>query len=420
MADENYDAFVKAYNNFDSRPLEGESMRKFYVDDFTKDITHSIIKTIQITEKFRKILIIGHTGCGKSTILNKVAEELADKYHVVAFSVADKLNLMDIETIDILTTIYLQLICSLKDMQQGIEGILKSFGELVKNIKNKLNLEEVEFKLLESISFKIKVESESRDAVREAFRKQVETIQQNISKVCEEILEKTKKDILIIIDDLDKLKDEDLTEKIFFKESHMITMPKAKIIFTFPLATYYSSGFLHITDKFSHEFIRLVNLYDIEKNYLESSFAILKKLVMKRIDERFISDNALKYLINHSGGLLRDLIKFMQDACKIVIDRDLSVIDDETSKKVIRDKVNEYGRLFDFPGYESEVKKIIESQNKFSTENKTLVYLLRYLFILEYGKQGEQTWYDAHPCLKSLIRLDKEKINIPNEWLEDS
>ena len=41
-----YDAFVKAYNNFDYRPLEGESMRKFYVDDFTKDTTNSIIKTI--------------------------------------------------------------------------------------------------------------------------------------------------------------------------------------------------------------------------------------------------------------------------------------------------------------------------------------------------------------------------------------
>ncbi|MCP5107230.1 MAG: hypothetical protein GY950_27835, partial [bacterium] len=88
MANKNYDAFVEAYNNFDSRPLEGESMKKFYVDDFTRDITNSIIKTVQITEKFRKILIIGHTGCGKSTILNKVAEELEDKYHVVTFSVA--------------------------------------------------------------------------------------------------------------------------------------------------------------------------------------------------------------------------------------------------------------------------------------------------------------------------------------------
>jgi energy-coupling factor transporter ATP-binding protein EcfA2 len=420
MPNENYDAFVKAYNNFDSRPLEGESMRKFYVDDFTKDITHSIIKTIQITEKFRKILIIGHTGCGKSTILNKVAVELTGRYHVVAFSVADKLNLMDIETIDILTTIYLQLIYSLKDMQQGIEGILKSFGELVKNIKNKLNLEEVEFKLLESISFKIKVESESRDVIRAELKKQVGTIQKNISDVFDEIRKKSDKDILIIIDDLDKLKDEDLTEKIFFKETHMITMPKAKIIFTFPLATYYSEGFVHITDKFSHEFIRLVNMYDIENNYQNSSFNTLRKLVLKRIDEKLISTEALKYLIDHSGGLLRDLIKFMQDACKIVIDRNLSSINEETSKKVIQDKVNEYGRLFDFPRYENEVKKIIETQNKIAIDNKTLVYLLRYLFILEYGRHGEQTWYDAHPCLRQLLRHDKESINIPDEWLEDS
>lgn len=420
MANKNYDAFVEAYNNFDSRPLKGESMRKFYVDDFTKDITTSIIKTIQITEKFGKILIIGHTGCGKSTILNKVAEELKDQYHVVAFSVANELNMMDIETIDILTTIYLQLIYSLNEEGKGIESILKSFGDLVEKIKVNLKVEEKGINLLKSISFKIKVDSESRDAIRNEFRKQVETIQQNISKVCAEIRDKTKKDILIIIDDLDKLKDEDLTEKIFFKEDHMLIMPEAKIIFTFPLATYYSSGFVHITEKFSHEFIRLVNLYDIDKNYLESSLAILKKLVLKRIEKTLISDEALKYLIDHSGGLLRDLIKFMQDACKIVIDRELPNIDNETAKKVIRDKTNEYHRLFDFPRYESEVKKIIETQNKFAVENKTLVYLLRYLFILEYGRQGEQTWYDAHPCLKSLVRFDKERINIPDEWLEDS
>lgn len=85
MSDEKYDAFVEAYNNFDYRPLKGESMRKFYVDDFTKDMTNSIIKTIQITERFKKVLIIGHTGCGKSTILNKVAEELKDKYLLFLF-----------------------------------------------------------------------------------------------------------------------------------------------------------------------------------------------------------------------------------------------------------------------------------------------------------------------------------------------
>ena len=32
---------------------------------------------------YRKILIIGHIGCGKSTILNKVAEELKDMTIIV-------------------------------------------------------------------------------------------------------------------------------------------------------------------------------------------------------------------------------------------------------------------------------------------------------------------------------------------------
>jgi predicted ATP-binding protein involved in virulence len=422
MANQNYDAFVKAYNNFDSRPLAGESMRKFYVDDFTKDITHSIIKTVQITEKYRKILIIGHTGCGKSTILNKVAEELKDQYHVVAFSVANELNMMDIETIDILTTIYLQLIYSLKEKEEekALERILKSLENLAEKITGNSKIQEMGLALLKSISFKIKVDPESREAIRGTFRKQVETIQENISTVCKEIRKKTKKDILIIIDDLDKLKDEDLTEKIFLKEAHMLTVPEARVILTFPLATYYSSVFVHVTDKFSHQFIPLVNLYGMDNDYRESSFELLKKLVLKRIDKELISGEALQSLIDHSGGLLRDLIQFMQDACKIVSDKNLAIIDNEIAQTVIQYKTNEYGRLFDFPRYENEVRKIIDTHNKSAIENTTLVYLLRYLLILEYGRPGEQSWYDAHPCLKRLLRYDEEGLDIPDEWLVDS
>jgi len=104
---ENYDAFVKAYNNFDSQPLSGERMRQFYIDDFTKDSVNEIKTTIQITERFRKMLVIGHRGCGKSTILNKVAEELDNSYHIVSFSAASVLNMMDVETVDILLAIHL-------------------------------------------------------------------------------------------------------------------------------------------------------------------------------------------------------------------------------------------------------------------------------------------------------------------------
>ncbi len=111
------EAFIKAYNNFDSRPLAGETLKKFYIDDFTKDAVNSIRTTIKISERFRKLLVIGHRGCGKSTILNKVAEELRNNFHIVSFSAAETLNMNDVETIDILISIsiYLQLINSMNE-----------------------------------------------------------------------------------------------------------------------------------------------------------------------------------------------------------------------------------------------------------------------------------------------------------------
>jgi len=472
MANTAYEAFVEAYNNFDYRPLKGESLRKFYVDDFTRDTVKSIKTTVKITERFRKILVIGHTGCDKSTILNKVAEELQDDYHIVIFSVADELNLMDIETIDILTTIYMQLIASVE--RKGLNRLLKGFEELVASVKNTFRLDEVGVELLKAISFKIKVESESREMIRKEFKNRLQTLQKNISEACGMISEqtahlklteqsfenlrnetipipqnvlqtlqplqnktyreeeafgqaieqhvgdkqqterykglivkhaRTEKDVLIIIDDLDKLKNE-FAQKVFFDETRLLTMIDAKVIFTFPLANYYSPSFNHISDKFEDEFIQLVNLYTIEDKYQPSSLEMLKKLVLKRIEQQYISDEAMKYLIDHSGGLLRDLIKFMQDACKLALLEEVAIIDGdkEIPQRVVQDKINEYKGVFDFPEYENAVKEIMQKRTREGIKNEHLHYLLRYLFVLEYGRRGKESWYAVHPCLKELLQ----------------
>ncbi len=43
----NYDAFVKAYNNFDSRPLSKAWGKDFYVDDFTK-VSNRLTKEVEL------------------------------------------------------------------------------------------------------------------------------------------------------------------------------------------------------------------------------------------------------------------------------------------------------------------------------------------------------------------------------------
>ncbi len=406
MSDNNItEALTEAYNNFDSRPLAGETLRKFYIDDFTKIPVNSIKTTIKISEKFRKMLVIGHRGCGKSTILNKVAEELKEDFHIISFSAADTLNMNDVETIDILISIYLQILNSINE--SGISVPIASFDDIMNTVKSRLKISEAGVNLLKILTFKIKVENESRSALREEFRNQIEILDNGISECIDRISKhyqkvvknSKRKDVLIIIDDLDKL-DSECGEKVFFQDSHLLTMPKAKIIYTFPLETYYCESFNTFKDRYEDQFISLV-VVDQEKNG-DIGIKKLQKMVLQRIDQQYITEEALKEMIPASGGLLRDLIKFMQDACKKAIVHDAKIIDKTIAEQVINSTANHYKRLFDFPNYREYVMKISSNSQRSEIENKKLIYLLKYLFILEY-RFKDDLWYDAHPCLKKIL-----------------
>ncbi len=411
------EAFANAYNNFDSRPLSGQTLRDFYVDDFTKDAVKSIKTTIKISERYRKMLVIGHRGCGKSTILNKVSEELNDNFHLVSFSAADTLNMKDVETIDILISIYLQLLNSLHKLQSINENKIKyafdKFNEIMQSVKNKLRIvdNEVGVNLFKIISFKIKVEDESRLVLRKEFRNKIQTLNNGISSCILSILENYEnqndkvKEVLIVIDDLDKL-ELDFAKKIFFKDSQILTMPEAKIIYTFPLETYYCEEFLEIKDRYEDQFISLV-VVDEDQNG-DIGIQQLRKVILQRINEQYIEPEALKYMILLSGGLLRDLIKFMQDACKKAIVQNAEVITQNIAEDVINDAVNHYEQKFDFLTYKEEVITIKETHKRSSITNKNLIYLLRYLFVLEYKLKNGKLWYDVHPCLEKVLKGEQQ------------
>jgi nucleoside-triphosphatase THEP1 len=397
MSNNKYEeAFIQAYNHFDSQPLKGERLQKFYIDDFTKDSVKGIITTIRITERFKKMLVIGHRGCGKSTILNKVAEELKNDYHVVAFSAADVINMMDVETVDILLGTYLQVLDSVKE-HKWFDSLLQPFKKLIK-----FSPEEVNF--LGMLALKFRVEPESRHALRQDLRNQMDTLQKNLSEAFNQIQAKNNKDVLIIIDDLDKLETK-FAERVFYENPDLLILPQAKIVYTFPLDTYYRPDFIRIRDRYEDQFISVVNLQTVTGERLETSQQALTKLIRRRIKSALVTDDAINYVIQMSGGLLRDLVKFMQDACKLAIMDNASVINQSTVEEVIDDYINDYYRVFDFPNYTEKVQHIAQT-NK-TVDNKTLVYLLRYLFVLEY-RYRRKLWYDVHPCLNKALALESE------------
>ena len=361
-----------------------------------------------MSEKYRKMLVIGHRGCGKSTILNKVAEELQNDFYIVSFYASDILNMNDVETIDILISIYLQILTSMENNE--IKNIpWQKFEEIMKFSKQKLDLTEVNVSLLKRLSFKFKAETESREILREKFRNEIEELNNGISDCINQITDYYKnnpsepnKQVLIIIDELDKIST-DFAEKIFFKDSHITIMPTAKIVYTFPLETDYCKAFRTYQDRYQFEYISLV-VIDQEKN--SDGIKQLEKLILKRIDKRYIADDALEEIITSSGGLLRDLISLMQDACKEAFTINSAIIDKNIAEDIISDKVNDYYRLFDSTKYSQDIKEIINTLNKNKIDDEKLIYLLKNLFVLEY-RLKRNLWYDAHPCLKKALSIYK-------------
>jgi len=95
-------AFKAAYNFFDPKPLEGNSLDQFYIEAFSERQVQELATTVQLSERYRKLLVIGHRGCGKSTILNKIKKNLGRDHEIVAFSATDVLNLDEVEPLDLL------------------------------------------------------------------------------------------------------------------------------------------------------------------------------------------------------------------------------------------------------------------------------------------------------------------------------
>ena len=65
---------------------------------------------------------------------------------------------------------------------------------------------------------------------------------------------------------------------------------------------------------------------------------------------------------------------------------------------MIRDLVNQYARVCDFPKYRDSAAHIRETKDREQVAHEDMSFFLNNLFALEYG-HPDRIWYDPHPCL---------------------
>ncbi|WP_228037091.1 P-loop NTPase fold protein [Cuspidothrix issatschenkoi] len=225
--------FRKAYQDLELFPLINAAQIEAFRVDFANDPIRKLEQAVEDGPANGKLIFAGHRGCGKSTLLFKFSEEMQQKgYFVAFFSVADLIEMSDINHVNILYSIALSLLS--KATQAGIEiqpeihqSLLDWFTTtqtvtVSNDLKSELGGGVDLFKL---ITAKLKNESTFREEIKKTYERRVSDLAKKADEIAALIQEATKKKVLVIIDDLDKL-DLNLVDDIYKNNINSLFLPK--------------------------------------------------------------------------------------------------------------------------------------------------------------------------------------------------
>lgn len=409
----------KVYSLFNPmKPLTGHQLKDYYIDREKNPIQSLKDCLLRELEEYDKILFTGHRGCGKSTELNRLREDedLNKNYFIVHYSAEDVLDILDLNYIDLLFSIESMIYQYAR--AEGIEfdnDLLSSLSKFwipkASEIKGFIEREEERkpqeildkfYRELVSEKGRLKLEPFTRGYLREKMSPMVVEIIGHINSFSTIIRKETKKNILVIIDGLDK-PDLKIAYELFYNRATSITQPSCKIIYTIPIALLYQAEFRGIERNFHSKFI-LPNVKIQHRNgsLYEKGYETLRYVVLKRISNDLIEDNALNLLISKSGGVIRELTLLMRTACDIAIVNGKDKIDLVSSQQAVNAIKNDYHRVLRKEHYQ----ELIKIHNTKDICELVFPELLHNLSILEYS--NDENWWNVHPIVLELIEESNE------------
>jgi len=355
-----------------------------------------------------KILFTGHRGSGKSTELNQLVLNLHDQFFIVKFSIIDTLDCFDLNYIDIV------LISALKLIERAIEDKVKIDKGILKNIFEWLYYDITEERIIElseeaglsanvnalvlKLEGKMSKESFTRKIMREKITPRFSELVDKINLAITEIKEKTSREILIIIEDIDK-SNLDIAKDLFFLHGESLLSINSKIIYTFPVSLRYSNDFPQVVKTFNKHFV-LPNVTVFDRQGIKDTTGneMLKSVILKRMDESLITEEAIEEAIRLSGGLMVELITIIRDASLFT---QASIIDAASVHMAANEIRNDYRVMLREDQYQM-LAKINVDKDKKVINHEIVQQLLHNLSLLEY--RNDDSWADVHPIVKPLLK----------------
>jgi energy-coupling factor transporter ATP-binding protein EcfA2 len=412
-----------AYRDLDLFPLvKPEEIERFRVE-YGREVLVRLKKEVEAAEKKGKVIFAGHRGCGKSTLLKRFSVDMQAKYFVSFFSVADLIEMSDVSHVNILYSIGLMLLSQATlanvpipaDIKQALLGWTDTTRKTIGETETKSELA-IGTDFLKVITAKLQQERTFREELERTYEKKITDLVGKLDRLAAAIQGTTKKPVLVVIDDLDKL-DLSVIEPIYRQNVKALFSPSFKIVFTIPVSAIQdpqvmgslnSEGVVRpqlfpVVKFFTYDQVQQSNTTPIEENV-----KLFEAVLAKRFSAGLIHPETVRKMVLASGGVLRELVRIGRECCtecmvqmEIEPDRENICIDDEILTVALNNLRNDFARQIqtNYPIL-VEVHKTLEQ-----VAGEAFIKMLHGLVILEY--ENGDMWYDVHPIVLDLLRRKK-------------
>jgi hypothetical protein len=422
------EAFQTAYRNLGLSPLldtkESERFRVDYGSETISELEHLLEEN---KSNNCIILFAGYRGCGKSTLLAEFSHRLERRYFVVFFSIFDILEISAINHISILIAICVQMMAKAEAEQIGIDRRQRDslyqwlYRHTLTTTEALDTLVESGYSLFDIIARELKINTLMYN---EDFKKNLGDMIEKINLLAAEIKVACKKDIVVIIDDLDKL-DFRTAQEIYQKHIRALIQLKLPIVFTIPTSLIHTNSRfkLNIANEINHKTVimPIAQLFKRGESRQENlapdlkTMAILEQLINKRIAPELIEPEVITKIITYSGGVLREILIIVNECCRICLRRIRKhsnslkqggnqpniIIDLKVLAEVINKRTVEFDATLGQKDY--EILEQIYINNRPDDPSEPRFWdLLHGLYVLEY--RDSQIWYNVHPIVANLLK----------------
>lgn len=351
--------FQEAYRNLDLLPLLDQRQLDLFRVSYGEEVLEELQQLIEDDDtRSGKTIFSGHRGCGKSTLLAEFGRRCEKNgFFVVFFSIADLFESPDVSHTNILYAVAVSLITEAE--REGVE-IKPSLKDLLfRWFATRTRIESstpvsadlsagFDFKFIKGI---LKTEASVREEIKQEFEQKISELIARINIITAEIQTATRKQVLVIIDDLDKLDLGDV-EKIFKNHIKALFQPAFRIIYTIPVSSLRDSALRAVLVTESNDQIVVMPVSKLfargdrrqpDAQPIAANVQPLCEMLHRRISDELLPPEIATQIVLYSGGVLRELIRLSNICCRLCLRRVRRQPDEATiiNADLLRDAVQD-------------------------------------------------------------------------------